>query len=215
MHDLRHEKHSVSLHSGMPAELIPLYEQHYGACDIWAQRALSVVGEGWKGTSERICSIHELSRTEFYNDFLVPFQISHAMWGIVQKSPQRIVNLGIYRNRNKGASDERELELIEFLEFLEPHLRRAFQLHLQFSELKSQGEHMAASLDMLSVGVIPLASSGRIVMMNQAASRTIAENDGLVAKSSGLRAQIAGESAQCATSIAPCLSKLAEQKARS
>ena len=149
MHDLKYAKHTVSLHSDMHSDLVRMYAEHYGARDIWTQRGLSVAGDGWKGTSEQIVGTAELSQTEFYNDFLAPFDIPHAMWAIVQKSPGRTVNLGIYRSQRRGPFSSESLEL---LEVLEPHLKRAFHLHLQISELKSRTEGIAASLDVLAIG---------------------------------------------------------------
>jgi DNA-binding CsgD family transcriptional regulator len=177
----------------MNPDMIRIYADYYGTRDIWAQRALSGAAEGWKGTSESVCNLNELSRTEFYNDFLLPFEIPHAIWGVVQRTPRRIVNIGIYRNGRKGPFNERNLELIEFLG---PHLKRAFHLHLQISELKSRSEDMAASLNMLAFGVVLLGPAGRIVAMNQSASRTVAKNDGLLAMPLGLRAWLPEESGE-------------------
>jgi DNA-binding CsgD family transcriptional regulator len=99
--------------------------------------------------------------------------------------PQAISRCGPFFCRN-----------LELLRFLGPHLQRAFRLHLQLSELRARTESLEQAVDMLATGIIFLAGDGRIIHMNQAASKILAENDGLMAVQGRLLAESSAESSR-------------------
>lgn len=98
--------------------------------------------------------------------------LNASMWGVVENSPSRIINIGLYRDLRRQPFESRNLDL---LRFLAPHLERAFRLHVQLSELKARADNLQHAVDMLATGVIFLGNSGRIIHMNQAAAKILAE----------------------------------------
>jgi DNA-binding CsgD family transcriptional regulator/PAS domain-containing protein len=190
IHDVKHLTSAASLHWGIDQSVIRRYDEYYGQRDIWRQKALSHSYPGWIATSEEVCSMAELQRSEFYNDLLGPNDMAHAMWSLVEQSDSRYTNFGVYRGLGKGEFKEHEVQL---LRFLAPHMKRAFAIHFQFADLKHRGESLQAALDALSAGVILVGHKMRIVAMNRNATKLVAESDGLLAIQEVLRADSAGE----------------------
>ena len=167
-----------------------LYEQHYHAYDVWAEK---LAGEQDCNAyiAEGLCPLAELRATEFYNDLLRKVGIEHAMFAIPENSKSSLASVSLYRDKSREEFQESDLEI---LRFLTPHLRRAFKLHTSFSELRTHAEGVEAGLNTCATPVILLAPNGRIVFMNRSALGLIAEKDGLTAESTGLRAERTGES---------------------
>jgi hypothetical protein len=93
-----------------------------------------------------------------------------AWW---KNSESRKIVIGVYRDLQGEPFQSHDLEL---LRFLSPHLEHAFRLHLHLSELKAR----ANAVHMLVTGVIFLGNDRRIVDMNTAARKLLAEGDGLM-----------------------------------
>ena len=67
-----------------------LYEQHYGSVDVWATRA-RLKTTGFVCWSTSLCPLHELRETEFYNDFLLRYDIED---GLFARGCERCVGMG-------------------------------------------------------------------------------------------------------------------------
>ncbi len=199
LHDMDHGDHSVSVSFGMDAAGIRAYADYYGARDIWMRKAAPLVYAGWLATSEQLCRFQELEGSEFYNDYLVPNNMAHAMWGVLEKTPTRIINIGLYRDLRQQPYEPEDLTL---LRLLAPHLDRAFRLHVQVSELKSQTASLQSALDLLANGVIFVATNGRVAHANRIASALLAENNGLRVLQGRLCAEQGSETARLHALIA-------------
>src|ERR1700751_3232928 len=95
IHDTKHLTSAASLHWGIDQNVIRRYDEYYGQCDIWRQKALSRSYPGLIATSEEFCSMVKLRRSEFYNDLVGPNEMSHAMWSLVKQSDSRYTNFGV------------------------------------------------------------------------------------------------------------------------
>jgi DNA-binding CsgD family transcriptional regulator/PAS domain-containing protein len=176
LHDLRHRESGISLQWGLDESAVRSYWEYFGSRDLWLQKAAPLAQEGWLATSEEICSVEELGRSEFYNDYLRANRIGpQAMWGVLENSASRIINVGLYRDLRRpfGRGD------LELLRFLAPHIMRAFRLHLQLSELRSRADNLQHAIDRVATGIILLGDQGRILHTNQKAAQLLDENDGL------------------------------------
>lgn len=173
-------------------EATRLYQEYYGALDIWAVPARSLPS-GVVATSESLCPQREYKATEIYNGLFSRFDIEHGLFGLVENSPSRMAVVSLYRGVSGPEFDSAEVKV---LELLSPHIQRAFKLHFQFSELKAQAAGFSAALDMLATGVVLLGAKGKILLMNRGANAMVAQNDGLLATAQGLRAERPRESAQ-------------------
>ena len=192
IHDLGQRFHTVSNSWGIDPEGVKLYNEHYYRMDPWVAGG-STKPMNWTGTSEELSDTNVLSHSEFYNDFLLPnLNIRHAMFGVIEKGKSRIANISVFRAPSARRFEPAELEL---LQFLVPHLRRAFHIHAEITGLRKLNSSIQTALDMVSTAIIVLGAGGDIVVMNHPAAQLLAANDGLLATRFGLRAERRSESA--------------------
>jgi DNA-binding CsgD family transcriptional regulator len=201
-HDFGQDVHIIPRSWEMDPEGSRLYEEHFHSVDVWGQRGLSKPA-GYVCPSEALCPLTELASTEIYNDFLVRFSVEHGLFGVVENSGSRWASISLYRDSSRPAFQDPELQL---LRFLAPHMQRAFRLHLQFAELKTQSVGLEAALDMLPTGMIFLGTKGEVVFMNRSATAFVSERDGLLASSAGLGAERLGESTMLGKAISQAIS---------
>jgi len=190
MHDMRDHMHTISRNWGLDPVATRAYQEHYGPMDAFALKG-SCLASGWVGTSESLCPPDELSATEFYNDFLVPYGCAHAMFALIENKQPRIANIAVLRPVRAAAFEDADLDL---LRFLLPHIRRAFRLHFQMANLHKRSQNMQSAVDLLPNGMILLDDNGKILFMNRAAAQLVSKNDGLLATRAGLTAEQHGES---------------------
>jgi DNA-binding CsgD family transcriptional regulator len=184
--------YTVSSSWHLDPEASRLYQEHYGPLDIWAVRA-RLRPSGRVLTSGSLCRQSEFRVSEIYNDLMSRYNIEHGLFGMVENSPRRLAAVSLYRS---ASGPEFQASEIKVLELLSPHIRRAFKLHFQFSELKTEAAGFSAAFDMLATGVVVLGTKSEIVLVNRAANAIVAQNDGLLATGHGLRAERATESAE-------------------
>jgi len=197
IHDFEHAKYSLATSWRTSPESLRLYQQHYHALDVWAQKGLAHPA-GYVCTSQSLCPLSEIKSKEIYNDFMRRADIEHAMFGVAENNQSCFASVSLFRNRSRREFTESDLKI---LHFLAPHLQRAFKLHFHVSELKAHSAGVEATLDMLPTGVILLGGNGEIVFKNRSAAAIVAERDGLMANHVGLRAELQTESALLAKTI--------------
>jgi len=177
----------------VPEEFVRDYQEYYYGLDVWAEVVLPNPREypgGYVCTSQSLCPLPRLKKTEFYNDSLV-HGIEHGMFALLENSKSCVASVCLYRDRPGTEFAESELKI---LRFLAPHLKRAFSLHVKLSQLKSRRKGAESVLHMLPTGVVLLGSKGEIIFMNRSAAACVAEGDGLLGTRDGLRAERPGES---------------------
>lgn len=203
MHNSGQDVYTISRSWGVDPLAARTYEDYYYSVDVWAQRGLSRPA-GTVCDSEELCTRAEIKASEIYNDFMVRFGIEYGMFGVVESSPTRWASVSLFR----GASNsEFRLSDMETLHFLTPHIRRAFKLHFQFSDMKGRSANLESALDTLSTGVILLGDKGEIVYMNRMASTLVSQRDGLLATRYGLRAERPNESDMLTKTVLEAASK--------
>jgi DNA-binding CsgD family transcriptional regulator len=126
------------------------------------------------------------------------------MFGVIENSPHRWASVSLFRNESNS---EFQLGDLEILQFLTPHIRRAFKLHFQFSELKAKPANFEAAMDMLPTGVVFLGARAEVVYMNRSASTLTSQSDGLLATREGLKAARLGESSLLTKTILEAVSR--------
>lgn len=182
--------YSISRSWGMDQEFLRLYKERYASLDIWARRG-STLPAGSVRTSESLCPLADLRTTEVYNDFMIPNGVEHGLFGVVRNNGACLDSVSLFRS---SFSSEFQAGELEILRFLAGHLKAAFKLYLQFSELKALSVGLETALDILPTGIIFWGAKGEVVLMNRSARILVAERDGLLATRNGLRAERPGES---------------------
>jgi DNA-binding CsgD family transcriptional regulator len=146
----------------------------------------------WLGPSEALCRFDELSRTEFFNDFLLRFNAAHALFSAGQYLDGAFTNLSVFRSHKRGPFEENDVELIRILS---PHIKRAFRLHIELAALKAYAQGLQVALDSSPTAILLMDRDSRILAMNQAARMIVGHNDGLLVRHGRLEAEQVGESA--------------------
>jgi len=118
----------------------------------------------------------ELSKSEFYNDYLLPLDKPHALGVLLSKEGSRSLVLGVQRGKRAGAFGAEEIRL---LNILAPHVTRAVQVHRKLSSITVEKEWALGALDQLRIGIILTDSLGVPLFVNRAAEQMMAPGDGV------------------------------------
>lgn len=118
----------------------------------------------------------ELTRTQFYADWLRPNDFFHSYGGVITCKEGILSYITAMRSRLAGPFEERELKL---LRHLIPHLDCAARLHSRVADLEGKLAATAEALDRMERGVVIMNADGKILVMNAVASKIISDCDGL------------------------------------
>lgn len=172
--------------SGLTADNLRQYSEYYAHHDLWAIGGMKPqfrnrVVAGWQIVPDR-----ELERSMIYNDYLRPqINIHHVAGSLMTMDDGYWVAFGIHR-----APDMRDYDLkeIERLSRLLPHLKRSLEIRQRLRVGSEVDRSISAALDRLTMGVVVLGASGKLLHVNAAADALLREGDGLVRSADGLRA---------------------------
>jgi DNA-binding CsgD family transcriptional regulator/PAS domain-containing protein len=117
-----------------------------------------------------------MARSEFYHDYLWPNGLGYVGATSLKADSGSIVGLAIHRSRPQRPF---ELQELDFLDRLAPHLLRTLRLQTRMTELEAQHWADRALCDRLPFAVLLLDERGRVVSLNEAAVRLLAAGDGL------------------------------------
>jgi len=175
MHDVTQAKHTISSSSGLDERALRLYETRYGALDPWTQRSRSLPA-GHVCFSEALCPVEELTRTEIYNDFMRPYDVKHAMFGVVANDCESLSSISLFRDPARGEFQQPQLEI---LRLLVPHVQRAFTIHFSLADVSARCAGFENAIDMLRFGVILIGVNNKILHVNKYAQRCLGGESGL------------------------------------
>lgn len=198
--DLQSEKCSLGMSTVLSPEPVRLYEERWGAEDPWAHSphrghlsCRTVV------TGDELIAHRDVQRTAYYNDFARHFDLVRALVGVVEQTPATLSVLSISGHERREMFCERD---VAFLEPLVPHVQRALQLHRRLIAANRAAEDLASALDRLSRALVLLDAQGRVIFMNQAASRVTVARDGLMVDDGMLRAARASDTTRLRAIVA-------------
>ncbi|MBU1689571.1 MAG: helix-turn-helix transcriptional regulator [Gammaproteobacteria bacterium] len=166
----------------LPDSMMQLWSTKYQGQDIWSNRAieLGLMDDGSIGIGDEMVPFEELSRTEFYQDFLSKYDMAHMMGGVVFGMDSLQPNLptlcSFYRGLKEASFTHLERDR---LAILIPHLSRSLAVMTRLRNLELKATASLAALDRLSAGVLLFDAHGRLAFANQAARRILEEEDGL------------------------------------
>jgi DNA-binding CsgD family transcriptional regulator/PAS domain-containing protein len=190
--------HTISHSWEMDPELARLHNEYYYSVDPWSKRG-GTSPAGTVGTSQSLCPLAELKTTEIYNDLMIRFRIEHGLFTVLEPNiGPRGSALSLYRSSSSpafGAAEE------EILRLFAGHLRQAFKLYRQFSDLRAWKEGFENALEAMPTGIIFFGTDGKVAFMNRLASALLSQRDGLLSTPTGLRAERPTESAMLETTI--------------
>jgi DNA-binding CsgD family transcriptional regulator len=155
-------------------EIMLPYEAHYATTfpeSFWSDR-LSV------GKMLRLADFWSdggYEKSEYYNDFALPYDIPFGLMTVIDWAHYGVVRLCQCRTRGQGEFPAATRRLIA--RFL-PHLRRTFAIRDHVTELRQEAKAKSKALDRLPVGVLFLDEGGLVREMNQTAQAFANAGDG-------------------------------------
>jgi len=169
-----------------------LYAQYFHRHDVWFNAAADKP-VGYVTNGEDLISWQDLTRTEFYNDFLKHFDCDRIGTVRLVKSDRWISHCSLFR---PGRRDSFEDDKLRLLATLTPHLRRAVTLHLRLASIDGEHRIAEATLDAMALGVVVLDRAGHPVFVNRSGQQILQRRDGLQLDHKGLSCLCHTETAQ-------------------
>ena len=180
-HNLQSHEGAVDIAVRVAPEAMAEYQAHYYRLDPWGNspKTPMVVGPGAVLDGDELVPRSELHRTEYYNDFAKPHDLTRVLAGTVLMDGPVISVVSLIRGDRAephGGEERRILEAVL------PHLIRAMQMHSLLAPAGGGDLYGAAmdTLDRLATGVALLAADARALFLNRAAERMLRRRDGLV-----------------------------------
>ena len=179
----------------------PVYIQRYASHfhrvnPVW--QLMLPAPAGTVRTDSMIMPKHELARTEFYNDFLVPQDHGSMLGAVVHADHECQLSFVVQRKREFASED------VRFHRRLAPHLQRAAQFNLKLAQLEMKCAASAEALDRLDQGTWLVDAVGRVLFANSAAEQLTARDKSLTLVAGRLCARAAADTAKLHALVATC-----------
>ena len=182
---LRHELHRVD------PQAMREYHDYYAAKDTRiAPGALLPVGQPM--SEGNLLPMRELTRSEFYTDFLRIYDIPHFLATWLHKAPDKLVALTFHGSHQHGPF---ERESTERLVPLLPHIARALEIRDRLETHQFRADTLVTAADRLTFGVLILDAMGRILEANVMAQTLLGERGSIWRATDGTLC-LAGSSGQ-------------------
>jgi len=161
------------------------YETYFAPRNIFLAARPDLTFSGAIRNGEAIVPDRQAMRTEYFNDFLRPLGILHAI-GLVPFRTGRVASL-LSLMRRIGAPSFADSDFL-LLERFMPHLQRAISIHRRLEAVDLARTAAADALDRMSFGIIILDRDGKPVFVNRQSESVLAQGDGLLRLRDGLSA---------------------------
>jgi DNA-binding CsgD family transcriptional regulator len=167
--------------SGFDPETVVKYKSYFASINPWLTN-VDKQPIGLVIPSEQRCPVSELTRTEFYADFVQPQKIHSGAGVTLLQDGSRFFALSTIflkgHSRQKPATIARMQRLV-------PHLQRAARINRQLAHSSFRWQAAEATLNRLAVGVMLVAADLSVVFANKSANAILAKADGLAVGRSG------------------------------
>lgn len=161
------------------------YETYFAPRNIFLAARPDLIFSGAIRNGEAIVPDQQAMRTEYFNDFLRPLGILHAV-GMVPFKTGRVASL-LSLMRRIGAPSFAESDFSLLARFM-PHLQRAISIHRRLETVDLARTAAADALDRMTVGIIILDRDGAPLFSNQQSQSFLGQGDGLLLLRDGLSA---------------------------
>lgn len=166
---------------GFAPEFVTSLGEHYNSVNVWAQNE-ALLKPGHAVTGSMLFPARELPTTEWYNDWLRPQDLFHAIGGFIVQDGPWAVKFSCLRSRRMEDYVGEEMRLYRALL---PHLARAARVQRRFAFLQNLSTSSLRLLEIVPHAVLLLDNSGRVLHVNAAAEVELRRADPLRLTSSG------------------------------
>lgn len=124
-------------------------------------------------------------RTALYNEWMKPQEFIHTLGTNLLVEDRNLTKLFLYRPRQAGAFDAREIARFEWLR---GHLTQAVRVARRLAQQQAQVDTSLGALDRMDFGIAFLDAAGRVTHANRFAAALFRLRDGLFVSGGRLRA---------------------------
>lgn len=163
----------LTFKSDCDAEYLRKYGTYYYKIDPWVRAGMNtgiVLDEPWVGNGDVLVPHDALLASEFYQDFLRPYDQCHLMVAATESTNEILASYSFFRPPQGPRFDGAELN---DLLVLAPHLKRGSIIYRQTSALRVRSGLFESSFNELPTAVFLLAENGRLLEMNASAKRLL------------------------------------------
>ena len=148
--------------TGFAQAQLDSFAKHYCQCNVWLQDQSQHL-PGCVVNSSRLFPDSQLSRTEWYGDWLQPQDLFYSCAAVVENQRDRSFNVTVVRPRAAGAYEPQELQLVQQLM---PHLQTAFAIHRRLHQTQALLSASLSALEDLPLGVLLVGEFSEILHAN-------------------------------------------------
>lgn len=206
-HNLAANAVSWAIFTDIDPEAIQAYEQYYAKIDARYDGALKLP-IGTVLTENCIMESRALAKTEFFQDFLRPYDIPHICASVLSTEPE-FVAISVQGGRSHGPFAVSEMDR---LEQLIPHISRAVRIGNLLETHRQQICSLQELLNTFAMGVVALDCEGRILEMNSAAAAAVRRHDAFSCHGLHLQALSTAANADLKQAIFSALQPCAAQR---
>lgn len=152
--------------AGYDEAILQVYNSHFHASDPYRELALRRPQVGVVH-SDGYLPRRDLRRTDFYNEFFLPFGLECSMIATFTATPSR---LEVFSLVTSLEGDETVTESKPLIETLLPHLLTVCSLRRVLAEQSARAERAEAALDRVAIPAFLLDTNGKIRRENCAAT---------------------------------------------
>lgn len=163
------------------------YVSYFHADDPFVKGGLKA-GIGVPILGQDVISQNQFLNSEIYNDYGKRIGVCHLVGAMLPVSQIAVGGIGIHRAAEASVFDAQDKAAFSLLV---PHLTRALQLHARINGLKRDRQIGFETLEALSVGVMVVSNTGRLLFANRLAERLLRLGQGITISHGHLHAQIA------------------------
>lgn len=139
------------------------YEQHYVKIDPHVTLLRNAKVHEWN-FCQRTIFPGVVNRSEFYQDFLLPRGLGYALLAVVDEDESSMTSFVAMRsNEMRPFDSDNKMDALRF----SSHLQRAIRMQQKMTGLLNQVDLGAMAIDALSVAILIVDDSGRILHLNQ------------------------------------------------
>lgn len=166
IHDLHHVRNDQLFVFGYPTQFLQTLEARYQSSPMAAADVVSNLGD------VRSLSMQwpEIVDSSFFSDVLKPFGIQDILWFPALRTEGRMASLHASRSEKIEHYQTREIDLFKLLS---PHVCRALAISDVLDIRALRSDMLEQTLDALETGVYLTARDGRVVYMNETATRQV------------------------------------------
>jgi len=161
-------------------EYLRSYEEYYQFLNPYI--ALSMCErptQGSYGLLNQLIPDKEVKKTEFYNDYVLPqnLTVCNAIMLTPFESDEVHTSIALhYKKNNDGGHVE---QVLKTCKIIMPHLQNSLRLHRKIQGLQARMHFFNEAIDNNPFGIILLDSKLSILEINETANKLIVQNDGL------------------------------------